>query len=437
MDLILIEDKSAGISLIQDLQRAHRPVRAYNPGRADKMQRLNVISSLFARGRVWMPESTQRPRYVKDWVEPLLSQLCAFPDTTHDDFVDSCVDSLTQVCMENGTKLIKHIQVGDMVQTPNGPRRVTAVHDNGMKEVWEIVIGSKRLLATAEHLLFTARGWVRVDCLSQTNDNGYIYLRGDSCRSRKLELLLSRLYSMAESTTVIPKALMRRTANTLRGLATGCIEMFGFTTMGQSPRECTSTTLTATPATMTLPTLLALPLKNIGMSIGKRYPRDLKAQSNWRILKELDPKPLNGIKAPKVESGIRSTLQHLWAKLGVSPRSFMKAPINAFGVALRGLPKFLTERNSAHQNAKQQNQSSALVKRVINTHTMRHVFDLTVEGEHCYYANGILVHNCSQALRFLRDAGWIDIDGPAPELYDEDDYYDSGMSKRKENPYAV
>jgi predicted phage terminase large subunit-like protein len=94
VDLILIEDKSAGISLIQDLQRAHLPVRAYNPGRADKMQRLNVISSLFARGRVWMPESTQRPRYVKDWVEPLLSQLCAFPDTTHDDFVDSTSQAL-------------------------------------------------------------------------------------------------------------------------------------------------------------------------------------------------------------------------------------------------------------------------------------------------------------------------------------------------------
>ena len=94
VDLILIEDKSAGISLIQDLQRAHLPVRAYNPGRADKMQRLNVISSLFARGRVWMPESSQRPRYVKDWVEPLLSQLCAFPDTTHDDFVDSTSQAL-------------------------------------------------------------------------------------------------------------------------------------------------------------------------------------------------------------------------------------------------------------------------------------------------------------------------------------------------------
>jgi len=94
VDLILVEDKSAGISLIQDLQRAHLPVRAYNPGGADKLQRLNIVSSLFARGRVWMPESSLRTGYVKDWVEPLLSQLCAFPDTTHDDFVDSTSQAL-------------------------------------------------------------------------------------------------------------------------------------------------------------------------------------------------------------------------------------------------------------------------------------------------------------------------------------------------------
>lgn len=94
VDLILIEDKSAGISLIQDLQRAHLPVRGYNPGKADKLQRLNVVSPLFARGRVWMPESSERKGYVKDWAEALLSQLCAFPDTTHDDYVDATSQAL-------------------------------------------------------------------------------------------------------------------------------------------------------------------------------------------------------------------------------------------------------------------------------------------------------------------------------------------------------
>jgi predicted phage terminase large subunit-like protein len=94
VDLLLIEDKSAGISLIQDLQRAHLPIRAYNPGRADKMQRLNIVSNIIARGRVWIPESSQRKGYVRDWAEGFVSQICSFPESTHDDFVDACTQAL-------------------------------------------------------------------------------------------------------------------------------------------------------------------------------------------------------------------------------------------------------------------------------------------------------------------------------------------------------
>jgi predicted phage terminase large subunit-like protein len=94
VDLILVEDKSAGISLIQDLQRAHLPVRAYNPGNADKVQRLNIVSNIIARGRVWIPESTVREGYVRDWAEPFVSQICSFPESTHDDFVDACTQAL-------------------------------------------------------------------------------------------------------------------------------------------------------------------------------------------------------------------------------------------------------------------------------------------------------------------------------------------------------
>ena len=94
VDLILVEDKSAGISLIQDLQRAHLPVRAYNPGRADKVQRLNIVANIIARGRVWIPESSKRKGFVRDWAEGFVSQICSFPETTHDDFVDSCTQAL-------------------------------------------------------------------------------------------------------------------------------------------------------------------------------------------------------------------------------------------------------------------------------------------------------------------------------------------------------
>jgi predicted phage terminase large subunit-like protein len=94
VDLILVEDKAAGISLIQDLQRAYLPVRAYNPGRADKIQRLSIVSNIIAAKRVWIPESTSRKGYVRDWAEGFVSQICSFPDATHDDYVDACTQAL-------------------------------------------------------------------------------------------------------------------------------------------------------------------------------------------------------------------------------------------------------------------------------------------------------------------------------------------------------
>jgi len=94
VDLVLVENKSSGISLIQDLQRAHVEVRAYNPGNADKMQRLNIVSNIIARGRVWIPESDARKGFVKDWAEGFVSQICSFPESTHDDFVDACTQAL-------------------------------------------------------------------------------------------------------------------------------------------------------------------------------------------------------------------------------------------------------------------------------------------------------------------------------------------------------
>jgi len=89
VDLVLVEDKSAGISLIQDLQRAHVFVRGYNPGKADKIQRLSIVANIIRAGRVWIPESSVNKGYVRDWAEGMVSQICSFPETTHDDFVDA------------------------------------------------------------------------------------------------------------------------------------------------------------------------------------------------------------------------------------------------------------------------------------------------------------------------------------------------------------
>jgi predicted phage terminase large subunit-like protein len=94
-DLILMEDKSAGISLIQELQGSGVDVRGYNPGRADKVQRLNIVAPLVAKGRVYIPEDPEKPNEFADWSKRFLRQVCSFPEAGgHDDYVDSLSQAL-------------------------------------------------------------------------------------------------------------------------------------------------------------------------------------------------------------------------------------------------------------------------------------------------------------------------------------------------------
>jgi predicted phage terminase large subunit-like protein len=94
-DLILMEDKSAGISLIQELQGAYVPVRGYNPGKADKVQRVNIVAPLIAKGRVYIPEDNEIKNEVALWAKRFIRQVCSFPESGgHDDYVDSLSQAL-------------------------------------------------------------------------------------------------------------------------------------------------------------------------------------------------------------------------------------------------------------------------------------------------------------------------------------------------------
>lgn len=95
-EIVLIEEKGSGINLIQDLKRAGIPVRAYNPGRADKIQRSHVVSNMVKDGVLWVPESSQPKRkgMFRDWAEPLIEQMCFFPNVVHDDYVDTVTQFL-------------------------------------------------------------------------------------------------------------------------------------------------------------------------------------------------------------------------------------------------------------------------------------------------------------------------------------------------------
>jgi predicted phage terminase large subunit-like protein len=124
VDQILIEDKSAGISLIQDLQRAGLNVRAYNPGRADKTARLNIVSPIIAKGLMYLPESSVNENQARDWVEPFLNQVCAFPEVRNDDYVDALTQGLRLLRDMGFLTVDMIVDNSDMYVDETRPRRV-------------------------------------------------------------------------------------------------------------------------------------------------------------------------------------------------------------------------------------------------------------------------------------------------------------------------
>ena len=88
-DIVLIEEKGSGITLIQDLNRTNVPVRAYNPGKMDKVQRLHAVSHLVANGRIYLLESELNPGEPVSWLNDFLDEICIFPLSLHDDYVDT------------------------------------------------------------------------------------------------------------------------------------------------------------------------------------------------------------------------------------------------------------------------------------------------------------------------------------------------------------
>jgi predicted phage terminase large subunit-like protein len=86
-DSFIVEAKASGAPLIYELRAMGIPVQEFTPTRGnDKIVRVNAISDLFASGKVWAPP--------KRWAEEVIEELAAFPNSDHDDFVDSTSQAL-------------------------------------------------------------------------------------------------------------------------------------------------------------------------------------------------------------------------------------------------------------------------------------------------------------------------------------------------------
>ena len=81
-DALIVEKKSSGSVLYQEMRRMGIPVSEFTPGKGqDKIARVNAVSSLFQGGIVWAPE--------RRWAMEVLEECNDFPSGINDDLVDS------------------------------------------------------------------------------------------------------------------------------------------------------------------------------------------------------------------------------------------------------------------------------------------------------------------------------------------------------------
>jgi predicted phage terminase large subunit-like protein len=86
-DAFIVEAKASGAPLIFELRAMGIPVQEFTPTRGnDKIARINAVSDLFASGKVWAPATR--------WAEEVIEEMASFPNSEHDDLVDSSTQAL-------------------------------------------------------------------------------------------------------------------------------------------------------------------------------------------------------------------------------------------------------------------------------------------------------------------------------------------------------
>jgi phage terminase large subunit len=282
------------------------------------------------------------------------------------DYMNHCFIGDTLITTTNGDVKIKDIEVGDYVLTSKGYKKVLKKFNNGVKQVHNYSMQfdtfNVNLCSTKEHEIKTINGWQQISKLKQNN------------------VLYQCKYSMVKNIDCTPMK------DILAEAEKGCIQRFGNSIMVKYQKATTYIMLMVMHITMILQTLILLMKLCICVMKVKKGLKKIQI-----LLKNFMPKVLkrqkNGISQKKGYSGIGN----MEKKHGLTSNC-------------------LTQNvQFAENNIKHHSQHE--VNTVIKTAKLLHfeegesfyseVYDIMVEDCHEYFANGILVHNCIDSLRYL------------------------------------
>lgn len=280
-------------------------------------------------------------------------------DPKHDQWSNGCLVAGTLVKTKSGNKTIESIEVGDYVWTPCGYSKVL---NSGQTKVSNKLITIKTnfgtITATPEHKFFTNKGVVRADALVY---NDVIWNLKKHLRIKESSI------GYRETITLLLLAQGKNTQH--------YIGQYGLTIMALSQKIIMYTIKTVTTLIMTLVTLSAYLCLNICRIMQKIVNGINLVKMLKSCLRKLYQRLKYGMQVKMVESGIL----YMGRILGLIGKHLRRS-VSFVVQSLKHFTK--TKLNTAHRVVGIEEEIKSLP-----------VYDLTVEKNHCYLANGMLVSN--------------------------------------------
>lgn len=421
-ECLLIEKKAAGAPLIQELRQMDMIVEEYSPSRAgagvsnDKRARVNSVAPMFFDKVVWAPDHR--------WAFEVINECAEFPHGEHDDFVD-CFVAGTQILLSDGTtQAIEDVCEGTFVHTPKGPRRVQVSVCTGVHATMRLRTSQGQTIeATPNHPVATTRGWVRLADVRITDTIKITSVKGPIWRSLKKKASnVKQWFLTATPTAVIPSPIALRIENTLCGLvgASCYTGRFGSSTTAPYLPSTMCTTLTMTPGTTPSRTwhwsqplsILRSTLKNV---------RGFVPRLCGSIWQPSETRPLHGTQVKMGAAGTPRSLQKTSGPGAQQELLWTQRGQNAAKILTKWCAKYAKPRSQRLYEQRVFVAKRASVETIEPTNEKRQVFNLAVEDAQCFYANGVLVHNCvSMALARYRRGGFVSL---SSDRKDEDQFF--------------
>jgi hypothetical protein len=318
------------------------------------MQSMNIFA---------VEESTDLWNEFYNWVYAVDKNLEP-TDEPLDDF-NHCFVGDTLITTILGQRKIADVKEGYFVLTSNGWNKVLKKWDNGIHHVNKYVLHfdtfNLSLTCTKDHKIKTTEGWISIGEVKSTHQ---IYLS---------KFLTENLSNCTQGKDILAEDVK------------DYIQLYGNNQTVVSQMDLMFTTLTETHGITKFQTSKLKKQNCITKSIQKA---DLRTIQNLQLnFKGRELQPLrHGINQKKEKNGIP-----------------LQQSINLKTGYLKNINAYNAQKSSNQEQYREQNTVTKIARlRQIDVEekSFHQVYDLMVENTHEYFANGVLVHNCIDPLRY-------------------------------------